>query len=60
MAVAETVLRFTDKKEQECLENKFLKVKMEPTKSGIGGSFITTASFKLDNIISPGGNGLFG
>lgn len=35
------------------MTNKFLKVKMEPTKSGIGGSFITTASFKLDNIISP-------
>lgn len=30
--------------------NKFIMVEMVPTAGGIGGSFITTASFRLDNI----------
>ena len=33
--------------------NNYIEIELEPTKSGIGGSFITTASFKLDNVIAP-------
>ena len=33
--------------------NSYIKIKMIPTKQGIGGSFITKADFKLDNIAVP-------
>lgn len=33
--------------------NKYIKIKMIPTKQGVGGSFITQANFKLDNIEMP-------
>ncbi len=35
------------------MTNKFIMVEMVPTISGIGGSFFTTASFRLDNIPAP-------
>ncbi len=36
--------------------NKYIMIEMTPTKSGIGGSFSSMASFKLDNILAPFGN----
>lgn len=36
--------------------NKYIRIVMTPTKCGIGGSFTTVASFKLDNILSPFSN----
>lgn len=36
--------------------NKFIAIELLPTKAGIGGSFMTTASFKLDNIPAPFSN----
>lgn len=36
--------------------NKFVMVEMVSTISGIGGSFFTTASFKLDNVLAPFSN----
>lgn len=33
--------------------NKYIKIKMTPTKYGIGGSFIAEANFKLDNLDVP-------
>lgn len=38
------------------MTNKYIKIELLPTKTGIGGSFMTTASFKLDNISAPFGN----
>ena len=38
------------------MTNKFIAIEMFPTKIGIGGSFMTTASFKLDNVPAPFGN----
>jgi len=38
------------------MTNKFIMVEMVPTISGIGGSFFTTASFRLDNIPAPFSN----
>ncbi len=36
--------------------NKFIAIELLPTRAGIGGSFMTTASFKLDNILAPFNN----
>ncbi|MCM1538710.1 MAG: hypothetical protein NC254_09960 [bacterium] len=36
--------------------NKFIAIELLPTRVGIGGSFMTTASFKLDNIPAPFSN----
>ena len=36
--------------------NKYIAIEMSPTPVGIGGSFMTTASFKLDNIQAPFSN----
>jgi hypothetical protein len=33
--------------------NKYIKIKMTPTKYGVGGSFITEANFILDNLSVP-------
>lgn len=33
--------------------SKFITIELLPTKVGIGGSFMTIASFKLDNILAP-------
>lgn len=38
------------------MTNSYIKIKMVPTKQGIGGSFITRADFKLDNIAVPFSN----
>ncbi len=35
------------------MTNKFIRIKQTPTKFGIGGSFLTTASFRLDNLEAP-------
>lgn len=36
--------------------NKYIVIEMSPTQVGIGGSLMTTASFKLDNIRAPFSN----
>ncbi|MCM1089833.1 MAG: hypothetical protein NC413_03260 [Muribaculum sp.] len=36
--------------------NKYIAIEMSPTRVRIGGSFMTTASFKLDNIQAPFSN----
>lgn len=38
------------------MTNSYIKIKMTPTKQGIGGSFVTKADFKLDNIAVPFNN----
>jgi hypothetical protein len=38
------------------MNSKYIKLKMTPTSSGIGGSFIARASFKLDSIRAPFSN----
>ena len=38
------------------MTNKFIMIEIVPTVSGVGGTFITTASFKLDNIPAPFSN----
>ena len=38
------------------MTNKFIMVELLSTKVGIGGSFMTTSSFKLDNIPAPFSN----
>lgn len=36
--------------------NKYIAIEMSPTQVGIGGSYMTIASFKLDNIQAPFSN----
>lgn len=36
--------------------NKFIAIELLPTKAGLGGSYMTVASFKLDNILAPFSN----